>query len=106
MFVRVLHMKLKPGGGKGLVHAAEKEILPILEKFSGFAGEFTLVSTDGKEALGVSLWQRREDAETYNRERPAGVLKVVEKYTEGKSTPQIYDVGHSTLEMLPARKAA
>ena len=106
MFVRVLHMKLKPGGGKGLSRAAEREILPILKKFSGFAGEFTLVSTDGKEALGITLWQRREDAETYDREGTAKVLKVVESYTEGKSVPQIYDVSHSTVETLPVRKAA
>jgi len=106
MFVRVLRMKLKPGGGKGLARAAEQEILPILKKFAGFAGEFTLVSTDGKEALGVTLWQRREEAETYNREGTTSVLKVVEKYTEGKSAPQIYDVTHSTVETLPVRKAA
>ena len=106
MFVRVLRMKLKPGGGKGLSRAAEKEILPILKKFTGFAGEFTLVSSDGKEALGVTLWHRREDAETYNREGRASVLKVVENYTEGKSTPQVYDVTHSTIETLAVRKAA
>lgn len=106
MFVRVLHMKLKPGGGKGLAVAAEREILPILKKFAGFAGEFTLVSTDGKEALGITLWQRREDANAYNREGTAKVLKVVENYTEGKSIPQIYDVSHSTVDLLPARKAA
>jgi hypothetical protein len=99
-------MKLKPGGGKGLARAAEQEILPILKKFAGFAGEFTLISGDGKEALGVSLWQRREDAETYNREATASVLKVVENYTEGKSVPQIYDVAHSTVETLPVPKAA
>lgn len=106
MFVRALHMKLKPGGGKGLARAAEEEIVPILKKFAGFAGEFTLVSTDGKEALGVSLWQRREDAEAYNREGTPKTLKIVEKFTEGKSVPQIYDVSHSTIETLPVRKAA
>jgi hypothetical protein len=106
MFVRVLQMKLKPGGGKGLSASAEKEILPILKKFTGFAGEFTLVSADGKEALGVTLWERKEDAETYNREGTASVLKVVEKYTEGKSVPHIYNVAHSTVQTLPVRKAA
>ena len=106
MFVRVLHMKLKPGGGKGLARAAGEEVLPILKKFTGFAGEFTLVSTDGKEALGVTLWERRKDVEAYDHEGTAKVLKVVEKFTEGKSVPRIYDVSHSTVEMLPVRKAA
>lgn len=106
MVVKVLHMKLKPGGGKGLARAAEHEVLPMLEKFAGFAGEFTLVSADGKEALGVTLWKRREDAEAYTREGAASVIKLVEKYTEGKSVSKIYDVSHSTVETLPVRKAA
>ena len=106
MFVRVLRMKLKPDGGKGIARAVDREVVPILKKFAGFAGEFTLVSSDGKEALGVTLWDRQENAEAYNQEGAASVLKVLANYTEGKSGFQIYDVRHSTVETLPVRKAA
>lgn len=106
MFVRVLRMSLKPDGGKGIARAVGQEIVPILKKFPGFAGEFTLVSSDGKEALGVTLWERRENVETYDREGSANVLKVLATYTEGKPGFQTYDVTHSTLETLPVRKAA
>ena len=51
MFVRVLRMKLKPNTDKAITRAVDKQILPILKKFIGFAGEFTLVSRDKKEAL-------------------------------------------------------
>lgn len=60
MFVRVLRMKLKPHGDKGITPAADREILPILKKFTGFVGEFTLVSRDKKEAVGSlygSAWK-------------------------------------------------
>ena len=106
MFVRVLRMKLKPGGDKGIAQAAGQEIVPILKKFAGFSGEFTLVSSDGKEALGVTLWERRENAETYNREGTSSVLKVLANYIEDKPGVQIYDVIHSTVDTLPVRKAA
>ena len=106
MFVRILRMKLKPDGGKGIARAVDREVVPILKKFAGFAGEFTLVSSDGKEALGVTLWDRQENAEAYNREGAASALKVLANYTEGNSRFQIYDVRHSTFETLPVRKAA
>jgi hypothetical protein len=106
MFVRILRMKLKRESGKGIARAVDQDIVPILKKSVGFAGEFTLVSSDGKEALGVTLWESREDVETYNREGAASVLKVLANYTEGKSESQTYDLTHSTLETLPVRKAA
>ena len=106
MFARILRMKLKPEGGKGIGRALDDEIIPTLKRFAGFAGEFTLVSSDGKEALGITLWDRRENAEAYNQEGSASVLKTLAKYTEGKSELRTYDVTHSTVEKLPVRKAA
>ena len=106
MFVRVLRMKLKRESGKGIARAVDQEIVPILKKFVGFAGEFTLVSNDGKEALGVTLWDSRENIETYNREGAARVSKVLANYTQGKSESRTYDVTHSTVATVPARKAA
>lgn len=106
MFVKILRMKLKRESGKGIARLVDEEVVPILKKSVGFAGEFTLVSSDGKEALGVTLWESRENAETYNREGAASVLKMLTNYTKGKPESHSYDVTHSTLETLPARKAA
>ena len=106
MFVRVLRMKLKPDGKKGIARVVDREVVPILKKFVGFAGEFTLLSSDGKEALGVTLWDREEHAQAYSREGGASVLKILANYTEGKSGLQVYDVVHSTVATVPARKAA
>ncbi len=106
MFVRILKMKLKPNEDKGLTRAVDQEIIPILKKFAGFAGEFTLVSKDKKEALGVTLWERQENFETYDHEESANVLKILGNYIEGKPAPQVYDVTHSTVETFPVRKAA
>ena len=106
MFVRILRMNLKPDGDEGITRAVDDKILPILKKFAGFVGECTLVARDKKEALGVTLWEHRENFETYDHEGSANVLKILADYIEGKPEPQAYDVTHSTIETFPVRKAA
>ncbi len=106
MFARIVRMKLKPEGGKGFARAIDDEIIPTLTKYTGFAGEIAMVSSDGKEAIGISLWDRKESAETYNQKGYAGVLKALEKYVEGKSELHTYQVTNSTVEKLLVRKAA
>ncbi len=106
MFARIVRMKLKAGLGHGYAQAIDKEIIPTLRTFPGFTGEIAMVSSDGKEAIGISLWEHREDAESYNRKGFAGVVKVLEKYVEGEPELQTYEVTNSTFEVLPVRKVA
>lgn len=106
MFARILRMKLKPGGAKDFARFADDEIVPAMMKFAGLVGQITMVSSNGKEAIGVSLWDREEHAETYNQERSAVVLKALEKHTEGKPELRTYDVTNTTFGKLSGRRAA
>ncbi len=106
MFARVLRMKLKPDGAKGFARTVDDEIVPAVKKSAGFVGQVTMVSSDGKEAIGISLWDRKESAETYDRERSAHVLKALEKHTEAKPELRTYEVTNTTFEKLLGRKAA
>lgn len=106
MFARIVRMNLKPGAGKGFTRAIDDEIIPALRKYSGFTGEIAMVSSDGKEAIGISIWDNREHAEEYNRRGFAGVLKALEAHLEGKSDLRTFEVTNSTFEKLPVRKAA
>lgn len=106
MFARIVRMNLKPGAGKGFARAIDDEIIPALRKYSGFTGEIAMVSSDGKEAIGISIWDNREHAEEYNRRGFAGVLKALEAHLEGKSDLRTFEVTNSTFEKLPIRKAA
>ena len=106
MFARHLRMGLKADGRSGFVKAIDKETIPALKKFAGFAGEIVLVSTDGREVLGISMWDNKEHAETYDRQGSAGVLKALAKFTEGKPELRTYEITNSTIEKLSVRKAA
>ena len=106
MFARITRLNLKPGSRTGYTRAIDDEIFPKMKKFAGFAGQISLVSSDGKEGIGISLWHRREDAEAYHRKGYADVMKVLGKFTEGKPELHTYEVTNSTVEALPVRKAA
>lgn len=106
MFSRLLRMSLKPGGAKGIAQTVDGEVVPVMRRFAGFTGQFMMVSSDSKEAVGVSLWGCKENAETYRKEGSAAVLKALKKHVEGKPELRTYEVVNTTFEKLSGRKAA
>lgn len=106
MFVRILRMKLKTDGAKDFARTIDSEVVPVMKKTAGFAGQVTMVSNDGKEAVGISLWDRKESAEAYKKERSAAVLKALEKHVDEKPDLRTYEVTNITFEKLLGRKAA
>ena len=83
----------------------EKEILPLLQKYKGFRDEISLVATNGTEAVGISLWDNKEDAEVYNRTTYPEVQKLLAKVSEGTPQVQTYEVGSSTIHKAAAQRA-
>jgi hypothetical protein len=106
MFARVVKMNLRGGAGPEYARTIENEIIPTLRKFPGFTGELVMVSSDGKEAIGISLWDHKENAESYNRKGYAGVVKTLDKHIKGEPELRTYEVTNSTFEALPVRKVA
>ena len=104
MYARHVSFNLKPIKQEELTQTFEKDILPLLQKQNGFADEITLVSPDGKDAIGISLWERKEDADMYSRETYPQVLKSLARVVEG--TPQVrgYEVPVSTLHKTGATR--
>jgi hypothetical protein len=104
MYARHVSFNLKAIKPEEITQTFEKEILPLLQKQNGFTDEITLVSPDGKEAIGISLWERKEDADMYSRETYPQVLKALGRVVEG--TPQVrgYDVPLTTLHKTGATR--
>lgn len=106
MFARIVQMKLKKTGDPGYARTIENEIIPTLKKFTGFVGEIAMVSSDGKEAIGISLWDRKENAEAYHNKAYVGVLNSLQKHVEGDAKLQTFEITNSTVDALPVQKAA
>lgn len=102
MFARHVSMHLKPNSVGEFSRTVEKEILPMLRKYKGFQDGITLIASEGTEAVAISLWDRKENAEAYSRTNYPEVLKALGKVLEGDIHIQTYEVANSTFQMIIA----
>ncbi len=105
MFARIFSANLKVGEGPAYARTVGREVVPILRKFAGFRDEISMVSSDGKQAIGISFWDRREDADAYARVAFQEVVKCLEGHMDGLPVVKTYDVTNSTAHAITALKA-
>jgi len=106
MFARNVSMRLKPNSVAEFTKTLENEVIPLLRKQKGFQDEITFVVPGGTEAVGVSLWDQKENAEAYDRGTYPQVLNALSKVIEGTPNVQAYEVSNSTFHKIAARVAA
>jgi len=100
MFARNVSMHLKANSIGEFSRMIEKEIIPLLRKQKGFQDEITFITSSGLEAVGISLWDEKENAEAYNRGIYPEVLKALAKVVEGTPQIQTYQVSNSTFHKV------
>ena len=105
MFARSVTMRLKPNTLSEFNRTVEKEVMPLLQKQKGFRDELTLVSSNGSEVLGISLWDQKQDAEAYNRAAYPDVQRILSKVIEGTPQVQTYEVSLSTIHKTASQHA-
>ncbi len=106
MFARNVSLHLKPNSVTEFTRTLENEIIPLLRKQKGFQDEITLVAPGGLEAIGISLWDQKQDAEAYNRGTYPEVQKALAKVVEGTPRVETYEVSNSTFHKIAVRAAA
>jgi heme-degrading monooxygenase HmoA len=107
MFTRVVEMISKPGKSQELANTINDKAVPILKKQRGFVDEIVLVSS-GKpdQVLALSFWNKREDAEEYQREQYQRIHDTVRDLLETEPDIRTYDVYTSIAHKIAASKAA
>jgi len=106
MFARNVSLHLKPNSVAEFTRTIEKEIIPLLRKQPGFQDEIMFVASNGLEAVGISLWEEKENAEAYNRGTYPEVLKALANVVEGTPRIQTYEVSNSTFHKIAVPVAA
>jgi len=103
MFARSVSFHLKPGRATQFTQLIDKDVIPVLRKQKGFQDELTFVAPGGADAVGISVWDLKEDAETYARGAYPGVLKTLAQVVEGTPQVQTYKVSNSTFHKIAGR---
>jgi hypothetical protein len=102
MFARRVYMHLKPNSVAEFTQRLEKDVLPLLRKQKGFQDELTFVGQSGREAFGISVWNKAEDAEVYNRTTYPEVAKILASVIDGAPQVETFDVANSTFHKIAA----
>lgn len=106
MFARKVSMALKPGSIAKLGLLMEKNVIPKLREQRGFQDAITFGVPSRDEVFVVSLWDKAESAEAYNRAAYPEVLRLLAPLIEGIPKIETYEVVHSTLHKIAAAVAA
>ena len=102
MYSRNVSFKLKAKSAVEFTRILEGEIIPLLRRQRGFEDEISFVSAERNEAVAISLWDKKDDAEAYNRKTYPEVLKALSRVIEGAPKVEIFEVGNSTSHQIAA----
>ena len=105
MYTRNVSMKMKTNSAKEFTQTLENEVIPMLRKQKGFKDEITLVAPERNEIVAISFWDKKEDAEAYNREKYPEILKKLSKVVEGTPKVESFEVANSTSHHIAAKAA-
>ena len=107
MFTRVVELTSKPGKSRDLSNTINDKVVPILKKQAGFVDEIVLVSDAERDrVLALSFWNKREDAERYQREQYNSVRETLQPLLEADPVVRTFEVHTSTGHKIAAGKAA
>jgi hypothetical protein len=102
MFARSVSIRLKTNGVAEFTRLIENAALPVLRKQKGFQDELTFVVPGGGEAVAISLWDEKQNADSYGRNAYPEVLKALGRVVEGTPQVRTFEVCNSTFHKIAA----
>ena len=100
MVARNVTMHLKPNSVAEFTQTFQKEIIPLLRKQKGFHDEITFIVPGERDAVGVSFWDKQENADAYSRGTYLDVVKALGKVLDGTPQVQNLEVSNSTVHNI------
>ena len=102
MYARNVTLHLKANSAREFTRTLETDIMPLLRKQNGFKDEITFVSPERSEAVAISLWERKENADAYTRDTYPQVLRSLAKVVDGTPEVESFEVSNSTFHKIAA----
>ena len=103
MYARTLPMNVKAGAVEAFTELIESEIVPLVRHLTGFQDAVTLIVPGGREALGISVWSRRVDADRYGRGTEKEVMSRLAVLLDDFGTAKTFRLSNSTFHKIGTR---
>jgi len=102
MYARNVSFRIKANMQPDYTHIFENQILPLLQKQKGFKEEITLCNPGSPEAVSISLWEHKSNADDYNTRVYPEVLKFLTKAIDGTPRVQTFETVATSVHNVPA----
>ena len=100
MFARSITMSIKPGRARDLAEVMEIEIIPRRRREEGFQDAIILIAPSGREAIDLSLWSRREDADRQGERASERVRRRLADLLDSAEPARTFQVWNSTFHAI------
>ena len=102
MYSRNISIKLKPNpfSLSEFTEILENDIIPLLRRQKGFQHEISFIAPERNEAVAVSFWDKKENADAYQREKYPEVLEALSRVLEGIPRVDTFEVATSTFHRI------
>ena len=102
MYARNVTFRVKSNMQSDYTNTFESQVLPLLRKQKGFQDEITLCNPGSQDAVSISLWEHKSNADDYNTRVYPDVLKTLGKVIDGTPRVQRFETVVSTFHHVPA----
>jgi hypothetical protein len=96
MYARNVSFRLKSNTQSDYTRTFENQILPLLRKQKGFKDEITFSNPSSQDAVAISMWENKANADDYNTNIYPQVLKTLANVVDGTPRVQTFETVIST----------
>jgi hypothetical protein len=101
MYARNVSFRLKSNMQSDYTRTFENQILPLLRKQKGFKDEITLTNPSSQDAVAITLWETKNNADDYNTNTYPQVLKTLVNVIDGTPRVQTFETVMTTFHNVP-----
>ncbi|MBI2680106.1 MAG: hypothetical protein HYX25_03750 [Candidatus Solibacter usitatus] len=102
MYARSVSIRLKEKSLAEFTLLIEQHALLLVGKQKGFQDELALFVPGGREAVAISLWDEKQNADRYGRNGYLKLLKALSRVIEGTPQVRTFEVCYSTFHKIVA----
>ena len=102
MFSRNVSYKLKAKSAAEFTRIVEGEVIPLLRRQKGFDDAISFIAPERNEAITISLWDKKEDAEAHIAKTYPEILRALSSVVEGAPKVESFEISNSTSHQIAA----